>query len=819
MKKIVILLFALLAFWVISGCSNDGGEREPEFKLVFNATGGEVTPDTLHGNHGESIRLPLPERDGFRFDGWFSAVSGGTSFGRAGDSHTFDASRVMFAQWAQMHRITFNSHGGTNFSPVTAAHDNTITLPYPIREGRSFVGWFSAAIDGNRLGGGGDRHTVTETATMHARWSSINFVIDFNSAGGENIASITAEEGSPITLPTPIRSGYVFVGWFSDAVGGTEFGDSTRQHTVTASVRMHARWEVVLYAVIFNSRGGSNTPEINMAADSIIVLPTPTRENHRFVGWFSAGDGGVRYGVGGANFAVTANITMYAQWVRIFTVTFNSGGGTVFTAITSEENTRIALPAPTRDTDTFEGWFSASASGVKIGGGGDSILVTANLNLFAQWTVRPRVITFNSHGGTSFEPIAAYQNDTITLPSPTRNGYVFVGWFGEAEHGTGLGRGGARYIVTASTTLHARWVGINTVVIFDSRGGSQVDFIVIRENPTITLPTPTRRGYAFNGWFSAAEDGAPFGVGGGSFTVTGSVTMFAQWTINRYTVTFNTQVGIGTFEPIEAPFDSTIILPTPTRRGHTLMGWFSATDGGERIGAGGATYRVQEDITLYAQWEINRYTVTLNSAGVPDTLKNIEAPFDSVIILPTLTREDHFFVGWFGGIVGGEKFGDGGNEHIVVENVIMFARWAPSVTITFNSQGGAEADPIESGVGQNIILPNSTRNNDVFRGWFSEEENGLFFGRGGDTLNVTASVTMYAQWGVGVTFISHGGTNFPPEELDIGGGEVTLPTPIRSGFNFLGWWSAETDGTRLGLGGVRITVTESVIMHARWQAN
>jgi uncharacterized repeat protein (TIGR02543 family) len=127
---------------------------------------------------------------------------------------------------------------------------------------------------------------------------------------------------------------------------------------------------------------------------------------------------------------------------------------------------------------------------------------------------------------------------------------------------------------------------------------------------TITLPTPTRNGYTFNGWYSSTSGGTKYGNAGASYIVTSNLTMYAQWTSgggnnNNFTLTFNANGGTVSPSSASQASGTTITLPTPTRNGYTFNGWYSSTSGGTKYGNAEASYTVNSNLTMYAQWTSN----------------------------------------------------------------------------------------------------------------------------------------------------------------------------------------------------------------------
>jgi uncharacterized repeat protein (TIGR02543 family) len=153
---------------------------------------------------------------------------------------------------------------------------------------------------------------------------------------------------------------------------------------------------------------------------------------------------------------------------------------------------------------------------------------------------------------------------------------------------------------TNNTSIAAIFANAYDTVTFNSQGGSAVGPLSGNFGSTITLPAaPTRAGYVFNGWFAAASGGSAITS---PYTLTGSVTLYAQWTANAtVTVTFNSQGG-SAVSPMSGPNGSAITLPAaPTFAGYVFNGWFAASSGGTALTS---PYTLTGSVTLYAQWMV-----------------------------------------------------------------------------------------------------------------------------------------------------------------------------------------------------------------------
>lgn len=256
-------------------------------------------------------------------------------------------------------------------------------------------------------------------------------------------------------------------------------------------------------------------------------------------------------------------------------------------------------------------------------------------------------VAFESNGGGPVASMTGVASGaTIAKPTdPTKVGYAFDNWYKESTFTTIWNF--AADTVTSNATLYAKWNANSYTVSFDSQGGSSVGSVTANYDTTIAVPAaPTKAGYTFAGWWTGANgSGTEFT---GSTIITGVVTVYANWTVNSYTVSFDNQGG-GTVGSISADYSTTIILPAaPIKTGFTFAGWWTGT-----LGSGTqftASTSVTGNITLYANWTLdtgtggitinNPASVTIAFTTVPPT--TLAVGTDLTIIASPSSRVDSF---------------------------------------------------------------------------------------------------------------------------------------------------------------------------------
>ena len=309
-----------------------------------------------------------------------------------------------------------------------------------------------------------------------------------------------------------------------------------------------------------------------------------------------------------------------------------------------------------------------------------------------------------------------YKDEGLLFPDASkleRTGYTFAGW--ETSEPT-----------ADTIKCSAKWIADTYTVTFDSTGGGEVTtktIDVLYGEQLGDMPVPIRTGYFFRGWYDAPVEGKCYGNSDGKGTSrydkTENCTLYAQWEINRYTITFDTAGG-SEIAPITQDYDTAITAPAdPTREGYTFIGWDTEIP----------TTMPAENMTVTAQWEINRYTITFDTAGGSE-IASITQDYGTAITAPAdPTREGYTFIGWDREIP----------ETMPAENITVTAQWKDT----------------EKPTGEIIIGTNKWQdfvNNLTF---------GLFF-------KDTQEVTINASDNSGIVFVSYLITDQDLSETELG---------------------------------------------------
>ena len=427
-----------------------------------------------------------------------------------------------------------------------------------------------------------------------------------------NPASYTIETPT-ISLASPTRLHYDFGGWY----GADDFSDSAITIIAIGSTgnrTFYAKWTLTNYYVIFNTNGGSGT----MASQAIpyntqanLTANAFTRTGYSFTGWNTQANGlGTLY-PNQALFTIGgADVNLYAQWQKnTYTLTFNSNGGT---GTTVTQNLQYATSTPltantyTRTGYTFDGWNTQSNGlGTSYADKANYSIGAANATLYAKWTPWTISITFDEEGGTSTSPETIYRDYNTaygTLPTTTRTGYTFAGWW-TGDNGTGT-QVISTTTVTATNwhTLYAKWTP-NTNTAYkvehyqqDVSGSGYTLFETENKTGTtgtqVTATAKTYTNYTYNSAISTVS---------GTIAANGSLVLKLYYDRKTYTVTFQSNGGSAVSSYTGIRHGATISAPAdPTRSGYVFNLWYADSSLTQRFEF--ATQTITANTTLYAKW-------------------------------------------------------------------------------------------------------------------------------------------------------------------------------------------------------------------------
>ena len=638
-----------------------------------------------------------------------------------------------------------------------------------------------------------------------------------------------------INSATPAKKGCKFLGWNTKEDGSGKIyqpGDLYDVNQDGGNATLYAQWEKAKYTATVKLNGGSyngSTKDFTISKypGEEISIGAPTRSKHNFTGYkltMDNNDGDAPTSVtqsasGFKGIMQMGNFTLNAQWTPWkHTVRYdaNAKNDTSVKGIPASQSKtanvviKLSSGVPTRNGYTFLGWNTkADGKGTAYAAGATYIHDQngGTVTLYAQWTPWKHTVTYNKNVPASSKSQTVNSlpgnqtkiyDQTLTLSNntPTRTGYAFKEWNTQADgKGTSYQKGASytynRTSDGGTVTLYAIWTSWKHTVHYDKNVSSTSSSQTVSNMPSdqtkvyetnlvLSTSKPTRNGYIFTGWNTAANGSGTAYAAGGNYQYDrssdgGTVTLYAQWTAWKHTVHYDKNVpstsSSQTVNGIPADqtktFDQKLTLSAtkPTRNGYIFSGWNTKANGSGTAYAAGAEYKHDQNggtATLYAQWTPWKHTVHYNANGgdqnsVPtDQTKT----FDQAMILSDKkpTRHGYNFVRW------NTKADGTGTSYEVKGNynhdqnggtVTLYAIWTPWVhTVHYDANGGDQNSvPNDQkktyGQSMNVATKVPTRNEYKFLGWTTGKDGSGTFYNPGDAYyhdQNGQTVTLYAKW-------------------------------------------------------------------------
>ena len=508
-------------------------------------------------------------------------------------------------------------------------------------------------------------------------------------SGGGNIAFLDSNSPTTLTLSNDSTGSFWGIGTLSAALGDP--GGATPGANVTSVIKIGASGTTWQLAGA-NSYTGNTTI---LAGNTITLTSTGTLK-------FAPRGNDICNkvtGAGAANFNGTFNIdTTNADTTN--------GNSWTLVDVTTKTSALIAVT----------GFSGSSGVWTKVDGSRtwtytESTGVLSLVNSGGSFTV-----TFSNNGGTgTMTPQTGSTATALTSNTFTKTGYSFAGW-NTAANGSGTAYAdGASYAFTANTTLYAQWTASTYTVTFDGNGGgtpSPTSKSVTYASTYGTLATVTRANYTFNGWFTATSGGTQV-TSGSTVAITGAQTLYAQWTINSYTVSFNMNGGSPTISSQSVPYNTMATQPSdPTKTGNTFAGWYS--DAGLTTSFSFSTL-ITADTALYAKWTpVVTHQVTFDSNGGSSVAAQTVNDGSTATQPTAPTLANNSFAGWY---TDNNTFANQFNfSTAITGDITLYAKWtgipaivlADTLSAVNTTYGTASATPTSFHVSGSFLTGNLT---------------------------------------------------------------------------------------------------------------
>lgn len=552
-------------FKKLFGLDNGAGK----YKIVFNTDGGNtMNPMTVAA--GDKIPSPdIPFKTGHTFIGWSPALP------EIMPKYDIEVK----ALWSvNKYTINFNSDGGTNVEPITQNYGTLVEAPSkPVRSGYEFKGWY----DNNGELVTFPFYMTAANTVLTARWleASYSIVFKLNATDKDAYYKITGkkynEEIKDSEKPAdPTLEGHTFIGW----------SHPIPEKMPSKNMEIVAVWAEKDYTVSFVA-DGKTLPgfPITDKYGTVFTAPSaPAKEGHAFLGWSDRANGTPVT----VSSSIRNDVTYYALYTpKTYYVTWNVEGNVNTTEFTY--GTKIQIPNVTaRPGYTFMGWDKIVPS----------TMPAENLSFTAQFEAKDVTITIvNAITGATIKTITQDYESSVTEPSaPTMEGYSFTGWDQPIPS----------KMPANDLTIKANFKINQYTITFVDTGDVKYPEIKRNYGETIEkVKNPTKVGHTFLDWDKAIPSTMP----------ASNLTITAQWKVNQYTITFDTNGG-SAIAPVTQNFGTELNAPaTPTKSDYTFIGWAKVATPSVDDKVDLPATVPAENLTFYAIWRGAEKTVVFNA--------------------------------------------------------------------------------------------------------------------------------------------------------------------------------------------------------------
>ena len=566
------------------------------YKMIYKPNGAGGTDVSVEHSYNGTYKVKGADtfiRPGYVFNGWNTKSDGSGVAYTAGASGTctWDYNVTLYARWKAVdYKVTVNPNGGTynnntNRTEHTLSTGSTIDILNPLRIGYTFMGWDIISGDATVTDGEkGKKVTIRSTdVTLTANWKQNSYIVTYDSNGGETeTITQTYHYGDAVDLGrVPQKDGYIFVGWGYTKITTTPVTSLYMPDLATSSDESHKDWELTLYAIYsmeVSDVAGHDYPDYTQGDSPevyLVIWEKGNTDNYRTYPLTYEYDTAVmtyRYSLKTTD--VSTFVSGMSEYCYQVVAKDNAGNkgiieqGTHTPGGEEKDEDPEDFPEVEEYQQTVYHYKKDPATGVY-----DRFDTTTEM-----------VLEGNLFKPEHIAPPEGYKTGNITYPA----GYTITN---------------GSYTVFEEMVSNAYYEPNEYKLTYNANGGScSTAFKMILYNDYYgELPTPTRRGYTFTGWFT--EDGEQV-LASHRYTTARNTTVYAHWQVNTYRVTYDYWTNGGTAVNVagsDVNYGSAVPLtPTATKEGWTFVGWNTEPDATTKITS---LTMSDADIVLYAVYK------------------------------------------------------------------------------------------------------------------------------------------------------------------------------------------------------------------------
>ena len=828
-----------------------------KYTITFDTLGGSAVASITQDYATEITAPEVPTKSDYEFIGW-AAVTSPSVDDKIDLPETMPAGDITYyAIWRGAEKtVVFNANTGKYATAdqytTTTKHTRTIrngdnlteylngdyeidgvVFQQPAKDGYAILYWstdstFKSDMS-NKVPEVLDLDKNTESVEYFAQWAKTYTITLKDGATNKVLKTATLPTGQSLAdfYETPAKDGYTFSYWAEDAKGETKANPFTTMPG--KDVTYYAIWETNEYVMSFDANGGTfgeaadgsaiespYTFTAKYKASITKLIPAdPTREGYTFMGWTTKEtvteedtaeklpttmplDGAYYYAMWQINSYYAEYYIVDGETETLYTydVTVEDVTSTKTAKYAVEYNAEITVPEvdPAKEGYQFMGWYDTKdeegGSNVK-----DMKMPASGVKLYARFEKTYSFKFANCEGVNTITAVCGTDiASQLKALAPAKEGHSFAKWIGSdgKEYATNAAIAAAYPTMPKKNiTFTAEWTVNTYKVIFIANGGTSVSAIEQQYNTPIVAPeNPTKTGYTFAGWSPAVPTLMP----------AGGATCVAQWTINQYTISFDTDGG-SAVDSITQDYNSSVTAPAvPTKYGYTFNGWID--EDGNKVNV--PSVMPAKDMTLTATWIEGNFSAkfyiekgdeTAFETLAFDLNEEIEAP----LVNPSKTG--YTFKGWStDGVTVLDDLGK-----MLSEGTEFYAVWeANKITVEFIDLDGNSLGKIDQTCDSGYKFPAYAPTKD---GHTLVWKNGSAVITADDKVPCLADgteLTYKADWQINqytITFDSDGGSDVAAITADYETALAEPQAPTKEGYTFIGWtedgaafeWVVETE--------------------------
>ena len=772
-------------------------------------------------------------RDGYEFKDWvYTDDDGFPQTVNVGDTITLTRNLTLYAQWSEIKRIKISFISKGVLVDEQYITDGLMITGLDDTETEKFDYWYEKLSDGSWAKYyDGDFASFSKDTTLYAHWTTrtedkITITLFDHDLGEE----FDLYEGECMSLPVPKDTETEkFQYWYATIDGKiVVFEDQICYEDFTGDTTLYAAWKTTYYSITYNGSNATSGSSRTQSGSSTYTIYENwfQRTGYAFQYWTYSDEYDQEHIYRpGDRVTPKRNMTLYAFWLRAYTITYHANGGTgAPSEQTKIHNVDLTLSStvPTRSGYDFVNWFD----GTDYYSPGGTYTANSPASLYAQWRRKTYTVSYNANGGTG-APSAQTKTHgvdlTLSSTVPTRSGYDFVNWY----DGTDYYSPGGTYRANSPASLYAQWRRKTYTVSYHANGGTGAPSAQTKTHGvdlTLSSTVPTNGNLRFMGWStsSAASASAQY-ASGATYSGNDDLDLYAVW---RCVAAFYN--GSSLLVEKLCPIGGSVTCPTMADSGGKGLYMWQVAHSTDSYSPGATIQNLSESITLLAVWK-TFYDISYNANGgdaasVPSSQRKWE---DVDLTLSTIipTWSGHTFFGWSTNSdrMAARQY-EAGDTYSKNESAVLYAIWR--VVVICYSNGSQYGSSLYARIGGEITLPSpQPTTTQVCTGWQRRDDTTIIY-TPGQTLEITISFILDAIWQNGYTLTYNDGGS--------GGGNSVVHTPLaitydiwtvgqchftKAGSVFQHWSYTDDDGFPQTIQPLQsFTPTRSLTLYAVWKA-